>query len=76
MAFKVDFKKAYESVYWDFLYYMIERINFDGKWISWIKGYIESARVSILINGSPSEEFILERGIRQGDLIATFLFLY
>lgn len=29
MAFKVDFEKAYDSVHWDFLYYMMKRMNFD-----------------------------------------------
>ncbi|GJV19306.1 RNA-directed DNA polymerase, eukaryota, reverse transcriptase zinc-binding domain protein [Tanacetum coccineum] len=29
----------------------------------------------IIINGSPSEEFEIERGVRQGDLLAPFLFI-
>jgi len=36
---------------------------------------MESATVSILVNGSPMEEFKPKRGLRQGDLLAPFLFL-
>lgn len=75
MAFKVDFEKAYDSVQWNFLYYMMRRMNFNGKWIAWVKGCIESAKISVLINGSPGEEFAMGKGIRQGDPIAPFLFL-
>lgn len=45
--FKVDYEKAYDSVRWEFIYYMLERVGFCGKWIKWIKGCLESATVSI-----------------------------
>lgn len=75
LVFKVDFEKAYDSVNWSFLYYMMQRLGFCDKWIRWIKGCVESASVSILVNGSPTEEFKMGRGLRQGDPLAPFLFL-
>jgi len=36
---------------------------------------MESATISILVNGSPTEEFKSKRGLRQGDPLAPFLFL-
>ncbi|XP_057456479.1 uncharacterized protein LOC130747526 [Lotus japonicus] len=75
MIFKVDFEKAYDSVKWDFLSYMMKRMNFNDKWIGWIESCLKSASVSVLVNGSPSDEFIMEKGLRQGDLFSPFLFL-
>lgn len=36
LFFKVDFEKAYDSVSWDFLDYMMMRMNFPFKWRRWI----------------------------------------
>lgn len=75
LIFKVDFEKAYDSIRWQFLKYMMKRLNFCDKWISWILGCLESSYVSVLVNGSPTNEFRMEKGVRQGDPIAPFLFL-
>ena len=75
LCLKVDFEKAYDSVRWEFLYEMLHRMGFHSRWIMWIQGCLESATVSVLVNGSPTEEFKPSRGLRQGDLLAPFLFI-
>ena len=62
---KVDYEKAYDSVSWEFLYYMMVRLGFCARWIGWIKECLESSTVSILVNGSPTREFCPKKGLRQ-----------
>jgi hypothetical protein len=73
--FKVDFEKAYDSVEWSFLEYMLGRFGFCSKWKDWIRACVFAGNMSVLINGSPSEEINIQRGLKQGDPLAPFLFL-
>ncbi|GKB05296.1 RNA-directed DNA polymerase, eukaryota, reverse transcriptase zinc-binding domain protein [Tanacetum coccineum] len=75
MIFKVDFEKAFDSVSWDFLDRIMGFMGFGCHWRGWIRGCLNSAKASVLINASPSPEFSLHRGLRQGDLLSPFLFL-
>nr|GEU53737.1 RNA-directed DNA polymerase, eukaryota, reverse transcriptase zinc-binding domain protein [Tanacetum cinerariifolium] len=75
MFFKVDFAKAYDSVSWDYLLEVLEAFGFGQIWCNWIRGTLNSAKVSILINGSPSKEFYCYRGFKQGDPLAPYLFI-
>lgn len=35
--FKVDYEKVYNFVRWDFLLYMLGRMQYFKRWINWIK---------------------------------------
>ncbi|KAL4388335.1 hypothetical protein GQ457_09G021820 [Hibiscus cannabinus] len=74
LVFKADFQKAYDTIDWDFLDFILEKMGFRCKWRSWISYCISSATISVLVNGSPTNRFSIKRGLRQGCPLSPFLF--
>lgn len=72
LVLKLGFEKA--SVNWDYLFTMLRKFGFGKKWVAWMRACVTSANLSILINGSPSSEFKMERGLRQRDPLSPLLF--
>ncbi|GJY87322.1 RNA-directed DNA polymerase, eukaryota [Tanacetum coccineum] len=72
---KFNFEKAYDSVRWDFLDDVLSKFGFGEKWRKWIHCCLHSSKGSIIINGSPTDEFQFGKGLKQGDLLSFFLFL-
>lgn len=61
---KLDFAKVFDTMNWDFAYQVLQWMNLGNTWVRWIKNIFESSRISVLVNGSPTEEFQPLRGIR------------
>nr|GEY58352.1 RNA-directed DNA polymerase, eukaryota, reverse transcriptase zinc-binding domain protein [Tanacetum cinerariifolium] len=75
LIFKVDFEKTYDSIRRDFLDDVLKKFEFGNKWCNWIQTCLNSSRGSILVNGSPTEEFQFFKGLKQGDPQSPFLFI-
>nr|GEU29659.1 RNA-directed DNA polymerase, eukaryota [Tanacetum cinerariifolium] len=67
--------KAYDSVRWDLFDDILGKFGFGDKWRMWIQSCLKSSRGSIIINGSPTEEFQFFKGLNQGDPLSPFLFI-
>jgi hypothetical protein len=75
LMFKVDFERAYDTVNWNFLDYMLGRMGFADGWRRWIRACVFQSTMSVLVNGSPTGDFTVCKGLRQGDPLSPFLFL-
>ena len=53
MALKLDMSKAYDRVGWNFLDKIMERLGFDNKWRTLVRGCIRIVSFSILVNREP-----------------------
>lgn len=74
LAFKVDIAKAFDTIEWSFLLKVLSNFGFNEKFCNWIKVILESATLSISINGSQHGYFHCSRGVRQGDPLSPLLF--
>ncbi|GKA00752.1 RNA-directed DNA polymerase, eukaryota, reverse transcriptase zinc-binding domain protein [Tanacetum coccineum] len=52
-------------VRWDFLDDILVKFGFGIKWRGWIQNCLNSSKGSILVNGSPTEEFQFYKGLKQ-----------
>lgn len=75
LILKIDYSKADDSVDWSCFFHAMRYLNLGEKWISWIKALKHSPKFSVIVNGSPTEEFSPIKGLRQGDPLAPYLFL-
>ena len=48
IVLKLDFQKAYDSISWSYMFDMMRKFGFDGKWEAWVKECVVSASVSVL----------------------------
>ncbi|GJZ66869.1 RNA-directed DNA polymerase, eukaryota, reverse transcriptase zinc-binding domain protein [Tanacetum coccineum] len=75
MVFKVDFEKAYDSIRWDFLDDVMKMFGFGEIWCNWIQSCLQTSRGSVLVNGSPTQEFQFHKGYKQATRPRT-VFIY
>jgi hypothetical protein len=71
---KLDYKKAYDRIDWDFLEEMLISRRFSQKWIQWVISLVKGGSIAIRLNDNNSTYFKPSKGLRQGDPLSILLF--
>jgi hypothetical protein len=73
---KLDLKKDFDCIDWDFLKLVLTQIGFSQPIIKWTMGCVTSENLTILVNGEPSSFFRIGRGLREGCPLSPLFFVF
>uniref|UniRef100_A0A453R381 Reverse transcriptase domain-containing protein n=1 Tax=Aegilops tauschii subsp. strangulata TaxID=200361 RepID=A0A453R381_AEGTS len=67
--------KAFDSVSWEYLLELLQRLNFPARWRDWIALLVSTASSACTLNGDLGQAILHRRGLWQGDPLSPLLFI-
>lgn len=75
MEIKIDLEKAYDQLRWNFIRDLLKEAKLPDNIIGIIMNYVTTSFMQILWNGHFFAKFSPTRGVRQGNLMSSYLFI-
>lgn len=70
----LDQEKAYDKIKHDYLWKALSTYGLPAHFVDIVKSLYRFARTRVMVNGELSENFLVTRGVRQGDPLSCLLF--
>jgi hypothetical protein len=67
LLFKLDIKKAFDSVRWDYTMDLLQHLGFPSNFRNWILALVTTSSSGVLLNDIHVDPIKHGRGLRQGD---------
>ena len=73
--FKIDLRKAYDSVSWEFIDHLLTKLKFPPQFYHWVLALLNTCSYTPVVNGHHYGNFQGKKGLRQGDPISPLIFV-
>ena len=71
---KIDFKKSYDKINWEFMFSVLAMKGFPVKFIHRARAVVQGGNVCVMVNDKLGPYFQTKKGFRQGDPFSPILF--